>query len=85
MERGEQIMVTFHLFEITAEKAIYKYYPESETGKYGIVSVDRRTLKRTIDKLCEGYGDEYAFHALGTIQSFVEKNNFKTKKMIAWY
>ena len=85
MERGEQIMVTFHLFEITAEKAIYKYYPESETGKYGIVSVDRRTFKRKIEKLCEGYGDEYAFHALSYIERYARNNSFKESGKSVWY
>ena len=84
-ERGMNQMELILLFELTDEKVTYKYYPENESEKYGIVSVDRRTFKRTIDKLCEGYGDEYAFHALGTIQNFVEKNDFKTKKLIAWY
>ena len=84
-ERGMNQMELILLFELTDEKVTYKYYPENETEKYGIVSVDRRTFKRKIEKLCEGYGDEYAFHALSYIERYARNNSFKESGKSVWY
>lgn len=78
-------MVRIELLELTEEKATYRYFPENETSRHGVVSVDRKTFARSIDRLLDGYGSAYAFHACREIDRYIRSNNFKRTGLVAWY
>ena len=78
-------MVKIELLSVDDEEAVYKYFPEQENEKYGIVSVNRKTGKRTIQKKHNAYGSEYAFQACREIERYISSGIFKPKGMVAWY
>ena len=79
------MMVRIELLKLTEEEAVYKYFPEQEKEKYGIVAVNRSTGKRSIRQKLEEYTSEYAFQACRQIERYIAKGDFKTSGMIAWY
>ncbi len=78
-------MERLELLEVNEDKVIYKYYPETEKEKFGVVSVNRKTGERKIEKLFEGYGTEYAFHALRRLEHYISKGSFPVSGGTAWY
>ena len=78
-------MVRIELLKVSENEAVYKYFPEQETEKYGIVAVNRKTGERIIRKKNSDYGSEYAFHACREIERYISKGIFKPKGTVAWY
>ncbi|MBQ7704572.1 MAG: hypothetical protein IJT73_03965 [Selenomonadaceae bacterium] len=78
-------MEKLELLEVNEDKAVYKYFPETETEKFGIVSVNRKTGERKIEKLFEEYGNRYAFHACNELERYISKGNFPVNGGVAWY
>lgn len=71
--------------EITDEKITYRYYPEGKE-KFGTVSLMRKNGERVIDELCiSDKFKTYAFHALGCLEEYQQKNKFPEKDLIMWY
>ena len=77
-------VVKIELLELTDKIVKYKYIPEN-SDEYGIVSFDRVTGKKKIDKLVSGYSMNYPAHAFHRIKEYLENNNFQKKDVIAWY
>ena len=78
-------MVKIELLSFNEYEAVYKYFPEQETEKYGIVAVNRKTGERIIRKKNSDYGSEYAFHACREIERYISNGIFKSKGIVAWY
>lgn len=78
-------MEKLELLEVNEEKAVYKYYPENETEKFGVVSVNRKTGERKIEKLLEDYVTSYAIHACNELERYISKGNFPVNGGVAWY
>lgn len=78
-------MEKLELLEVNEDKAVYKYFPESETEKFGVVSVNRKTGERRIEKLLENYVTEYAFHACHEIERYISRGSFPVHGGVAWY
>lgn len=78
-------MVKIEFVNMNEDEVTYKYFPEHETEKYGVVTVNKHTLERQIKQKAEGYGNEYAFHACREVERYIEKGKFKTQGMVAWY
>ena len=78
-------MEKLELLEVNEEKVIYKYFPETETEKFGIVSVNRKTGERKIEKLLDEYLTNYANHALNELERYINKGNFPVTGGVAWY
>ena len=78
-------MESLELLEVNEDKVIYKYYPEQETESFGVVSVNRKTGERKIEKLFENYPNSYAFHACRELERYITKGNFPVKGGVAWY
>lgn len=79
------IMVKIELLEVNEDKVTYKYFPEQETEKFGVVSVNRKTGERNIENLFEDYGKTYAFHACNEIERYITKGTFPVNGGVAWY
>lgn len=77
-------MVKIELIELTAEQAIYKYYPE-KSDKFGIVVLNRKTGDREIKEMVTGYGNNYAAHALRRIEEYQRDEKFLQDDIVAWY
>ncbi len=77
-------VVKIELLELTDKIVKYKYIPEN-SDEYGIVSFDRVTGEKKIDKLVSGYSMNYPAHAFHRIKEYLENNNFQKKDVIAWY
>lgn len=77
-------MVTIVPEKLTDKIVSYRYYPEF-SKEYGIVSVNRKTKERSIDKVHEEFSNVYAGHALCNICKFIDDDNFPEKDVIAWY
>ena len=77
-------MERLELLEVNEDKVIYKYYPEQEI-EFGIVSVNRKTGERKIEKLFHKYGTWYAFHACRELERYITKGTFPVKGGVAWY
>ena len=67
-----------------SEGHTYKYIPEN-SDEYGIISLDRMTGEKKIDKLVLGYSMNYPAHAFHRIKEYLVNNNFQKKDIIAWY
>ena len=78
-------MVRIELSSVDEKEAVYKYFPEQETEKYGIVAVNRKTGERVILQKASDYGNEYAFHTCREIERYISKGVFKPKGMVAWF
>lgn len=78
-------MEKLELLEVNEHKVIYKYYPEQETENFGVVSVNRKTGERKIEKLFDNYGKTYAFHACRELERYINNGNFPVKGGVAWY
>ena len=78
-------MERLELLEVNESKVIYKYYPEQETENFGVVSVNRKTGERKIEKLFDNYGKMYAFHACRELERYITNGNFPVKGGVAWY
>lgn len=78
-------MEKLELLEVNEEKVIYKYFPETETEKFGIVSVNRKTGERKIEKLLEEYISEYAAHAFNELERYISRGSFPVSGGVAWY
>ena len=77
-------MERLELLEVNEDKVIYKYYPEQET-EFGIVSVNRKTGERKIEKLFDDYGTWYAWHACRELERYITNGSFPVKGGVAWY
>lgn len=78
-------MESLELLEVNEDKVIYKYYPEQETEKFGVVSVNRKTGERKFEKLFEKYGTSYAGHACRELERYITNGSFPVKGAVAWY
>lgn len=78
-------MEKLELLEVNEEKVIYKYFPETETEKFGVVSINRKNGERKIEKLFEEYGNNYAFHAFNELERYISKGSFPVSGGVAWY
>ena len=77
-------VVKIELLELTDKIVKYKYIPEN-SDEYGIISLDRMTGEKKIDKLVLGYSMNYPAHAFHRIKEYLVNNNFQKKDIIAWY
>lgn len=77
-------MVSIVKLELTDQIARYRYFPEN-SKKSGIVALNRRTGERDLEKKIDGYGNNYAAHALRRIEEYQEKGNFLEKDVVVWY
>ena len=78
-------MEKLELLEVNEDKVVYKYFPETETEDFGIVSVNRKTGERKIEKLFEKYGKTYAFHACRRLENYIAEGKFPVNGGVAWY
>ena len=78
-------MEKLELLEVNEEKVIYKYFPETETEKFGVVSVNRKNGERKIEKLFEEYSNNYAFHAFNELERYISRGSFPVSGGVAWY
>ena len=78
-------MERLELLEVNEDKVVYKYYPEQESESFGVVSVNRKTGERKIEKLFDRYGNAYAFHACRELERYITNGNFPVKGGVAWY
>ena len=78
-------MERLELLEVNEDKVVYKYYPEQETEKFGVVSVNRKTGEHKIEKLFDNYGKMYAFHACRELERYITNGSFPVKGGVAWY
>ena len=77
-------MVKIELLELTENFVRYRYFPE-DSGDYGIVSLNRKTGKRELEKVLNEYPLSYAAHALYRMEEYSKKEKFPQKDVIAWY
>ena len=77
-------MVKIERLELTDKIARYRYFPE-DSRKCGIVALDRETGERKLETMLEGYGSNYAAHALRRIEEYQKKGEFLKKDVVAWY
>ena len=77
-------MERLELLEVNENKVVYRYYPEQEAD-FGVVSVNRKTGERKIEKLCDSYGKTYAFHACRELERYITEGNFPVNGGVAWY
>lgn len=77
-------MVRIELLELAEDYAKYKFFPENSES-FGIVSLNRKTGERMIEKIVEDYDNKYAFHALYRIEQYQKKGEFLEKDLVAWY
>lgn len=77
-------MVRIERLELTEQMAKYRYFPENSENS-GIVSLDRDTEEKHIEKMLDGYGSNYAAHALRRIEEYQRNGNFPEKDVVAWY
>lgn len=78
-------MEKLELLEVNESKVVYKYFPETETENFGVVSVNRKTGERKIEKLFEKYGKTYAIHACNRLEDYIEDGKFPVIGGVAWY
>ena len=78
-------MVRIFKLKVTDTWATYKYYPENESEKYGIVAMNIKTGERKLERLCEGYSKDYASFAFRNIEQFIKAKEYPEKRTIAWY
>lgn len=81
---GSENVVRIEKLELTDLKVRYKYFPE-KSNKSGIVSLDRHTGERALEKLATGFGSNYAAHALRRIEEFQRGGEFPEKDIVVWY
>ena len=77
-------MERLELLEVNADKVSYKYFPEHE-NEFGVVSVNRKTGERKIEKLFDDYGKSYAWHACRELERYIANGNFPVNGGVAWY
>ena len=77
-------MVRIKKLELTGSTARYEYFPE-KSDKSGIVSLNRDTGKRVLEKPAPGYGNNYAAHALRRIEEFQKNGKFIENDTVVWY
>lgn len=77
-------MVRIEKLELTAAVARYKYFPE-KSNKSGIVGLNRHTGERMIEKPADGFGSNYAAHALRRIEEFEREGEFPEEDTVVWY
>ncbi len=77
-------MVRIELLELTEELARYKFFPEN-SKEYGVVTLNRKSMERSIEKQLPAYGVAYAAHALKRIEEYQKQGNYLSEDMVAWY
>lgn len=77
-------MVTIERVEVTDEMARYQFFPEN-SEKSGIVVLNRSTGERVLEKEVDGYGNNYAAHAIRRIEEYQQNGNFLEKDVVVWY
>ena len=77
-------MVKIKKIIVTDLIAKYEYFPE-QSGKSGIVTLDRVTDERVLEKLALGYGKNYAVHAFRRIEEFQKQGVFLEEDIVMWY
>lgn len=77
-------MVRIKLLELTDASARYKYYPEN-SKEYGIVTLNRKSGERILEKTVEGYSLNYAAHAFRRMEEYQKKENFLKEDIVVWY
>lgn len=78
------LMVRIELLEMNEDYVRYKFFPE-KSEICGIVSLNRKTGEKAIEKTVDGYGSNYAAHAIYRVSEYWEKGEFKEQDLIAWY
>ena len=81
---GSESVVRIKKLELTDSTARYEYFPE-KFGKSGIVSLNRDTGERVLEKAAPGYGNSYAAHALRRIEKFQKNGKFIEEDTVVWY
>ncbi|MBR6636025.1 MAG: hypothetical protein IKK97_01095, partial [Phascolarctobacterium sp.] len=70
-------MIFLQLLKLTEEYVQYKFFPNDNKQDFGIVQVDRKTLKRTLIKDTKGdFETVYKGMAWGKVAKMVKANNF---------
>ena len=77
-------MLKVEKVSVTDDTVTYRYYPEQESS-YGVVSVNRKTGKRSFDKVEPEYGTRYAAHACVWIERKIKEGDFPETGWEAWY
>ena len=77
-------MLYLILKELTEDKAVYEYHPNGGID-FGIVSVDLKTGKCSIDVFEPQAGKMHASMALYGIRKIFQENNYPERRTIAWY
>ena len=77
-------MVRIKKLELTDSTVKYEYYPE-KSDKRGIVSLNRDTGERVLEKSVDGSGSNYAAHALCRIEEFQREGRFPEEDVVIWY
>lgn len=77
-------MVKIEFLELTENLVRYKYFPE-DSNDYGIVSLNRKTKERILEKVLEKYSLKYAAHALYRMEKYLREEKFPEMDIVAWY
>lgn len=77
-------MVRIRKLELTDFVARYEYFPEN-SDKCGIISLNRATGERVMEKSASGYGNNYAAHALRRIEEFQKEGKFAEEDTVIWF
>lgn len=77
-------MARVEKIEVTDEKAVYRYFPES-SSKCGIITFFRKTGKRCLEKELPGYDGKYYCKAMNKTVEYSDSGFLPQGVIAAWY
>lgn len=80
-----KIVVFLQLLKLTEEYVQYKFFPNDNGQDFGIIQVDRKTLKRTLIQDTKGnFETVYKGMAWSKVAKMVKANNFPKEAYSIW-